>query len=725
MERFKIERFFGFLISALLMFNVNVIADEGMWLPMLLKKYNEKDMQAMGMRISADDIYNVNQTSLKDGIVIFGGGCTGVVVSPEGLLLTNHHCGYGRIQAHSSIEHDYLTDGFWAMDKNEELSNPGLRVTFLVKMEDVSEQIMKGVDETISEKKRDSIIRSHIDSLELSIEDTSHYSARVASFYHGNQYILFINEIYEDVRLVGAPPSNIGKFGGDTDNWMWPRHTGDFSVFRIYADSNNNPAKYSENNVPYKPKYFFPVSLKGVEKDDFTMVFGYPGSTQKYIPSWAVEHVTELKNPLRIALRGKRLDVINKYVEKDPKVRIQYASKSAGIANGWKKWIGESKGIYRMKTLEDKQQYEKEFQAWADSDPGRKKKYGNILPEFETAYSKVIPLEKAYTYTIEAGLGIEIVRYAISYRRLLDASKNKSDKEAIDKLVTNLKSRSKGFFKNYHMPIDEEIFEILISDYYNDLKPEDQPDIFNIITDKFDGDITKYTDYVFKNTFMTSEESVGKFLDTYKTGKYKKIAKDPAYQLAASIYGMFSRINPLLGKLDSKIDSLQRIYMKAQMEFHPDFRYFPDANFTLRVAYGNVKDYYPADGVYYDYYTTLDGIMEKEDPDIYDYVVEEKLKELYNENDYGQYADDDGSMHVCFIANNHTSGGNSGSPVINADGELIGLNFDRCWEGTMSDIVFDPNFCRNITLDIRYALFIMDKYAGAGHLVEEMTLSEN
>ncbi len=718
-------RFIGFLISALLIMNINVRADEGMWLPMLLKKYNEKDMHAMGMRISTDDIYSVNKTSLKDGIVIFGGGCTGVLVSPEGLLLTNHHCGYGRIQAHSSIEHDYLTDGFWAMNKDEELENPGLKVTFLVKMEDVSNLILKGVTDNISEKIRDSIIGSHIDKLVESIEDTSHYDARVKAFYHGNQFILFINEIYEDVRLVGAPPSNIGKFGGDTDNWMWPRHTGDFSVFRIYADSNNNPAKYSKNNVPYKPKFFFPVSLKGVEKDDFTMVFGYPGSTQQYIPSWAVEHVTELKNPIRVELRGKRLDIINKYVEKDPKVRIQYASKSAGIANGWKKWIGENKGIYRMKTLDEKQQYEAAFQAWADADPERKMKYGNLLPEFEKAYSKAGPLELSYTYTIEAGLGIEVVRYAISYRRLLEASKKKSSKEEIDKLLENLKKRSSGFFKNYHMPVDEEIFEVLIADYYKDLKPEDQPEIFETITNKFKGDIAKYTDHVFKHTFMTCECKVERFLDTYKAGKFKKIAKDPVYELAESIYAMFSIIGPQIRKLDNKIDSLQRIYMKAQMEFQPDLRYYPDANFTLRVAYGNVSDYYPADGVYYDYFTTLNGIMEKENPDIYDYVVEEKLKELYNEKDYGKYADDDESMHVCFIANNHTSGGNSGSPVINADGELIGLNFDRCWEGTMSDIVFDPDFCRNITLDIRYCLFIMDKFAGAGHLVEEMTLSEN
>ncbi|MFC2107348.1 S46 family peptidase [Bacteroidota bacterium] len=718
-------RYFGFLISALLIFSVNLKADEGMWLPMLLKKYNEKDMQAMGMRISAEDIYSVNQTSLKDGIVIFGGGCTGVVVSPEGLLLTNHHCGYGRIQAHSSIEHDYLTDGFWAMNKNEELKNPGLKVTFLVKMEDVSDQILEGVKDDMTEKIRDSIIASHIDTLISSIEDTSHYDARVRPFYYGNQYILFINEIYEDVRLVGAPPSNIGKFGGDTDNWMWPRHTGDFSVFRIYADSNNNPTKFSKNNVPYKPKYYFPVSTKGVEKDDFTMVFGYPGSTRQYIPSWAVEHVTELQNPIRIELRGKRLDVINKYVEKDPKVRIQYASKSAGIANGWKKWIGESKGIYRMKTIEEKQNYQQGFQKWADSDAERGKKYGNLLSEFEDAYGKVGPLSLSYTYAVEAGLGIEIVRYANSYRRLLEASKKKSSQEDIDKLVENLKSGSARFFKNYHMPIDEEVFVLLLSEYYNDMDPKDQPEIFNMIRSKYKGDIAKYAEYVFSKTFMTSEEKVDEFLDSYKTGKYKKIEKDPAFILAQSIYGIFYQISPQLSKLNNQIDSLQRIYMKAQMEFQPDLRYYPDANFTLRVAYGNVKDYFPKDGVYYDYYTTLDGIMEKEDPEIYDYVVEDKLKELYNEKDYGQYADDDGSMHVCFIANNHTSGGNSGSPVINADGELIGLNFDRCWEGTMSDIVFDPDFCRNITLDIRYCLFIMDKFAGAGHLVEEMTLSEN
>jgi len=703
---------------------VNASAGEGMWIPLFLGELNEGEMKSMGMRISAEDIYSINNASLKDAIVIFGGGCTGALVSDQGLMLTNHHCGYGAIQRHSSLEHDYLTDGFWAMSREEELPNPGLRVTFLISMEDVTEKVLDGVGAGMSEAIRDSIVKKNIDAVkEEALGEDSHFKARVVPFYHGNQYFLFITEVYEDVRLVGAPPSNIGKFGGDTDNWMWPRHTGDFSVFRIYADSNNKPAEYSEGNVPHKPKKHMPVSLKGVEKGDFTFVFGYPGSTREYIPSFAVEQLTEVQNPIRIKLREQRLNVMNRYIKDDDLIRIQYSAKSAGIANGWKKWIGESRGIARMDAIAEKQKMEKEFQVWANSEPARKKEYGGLISAFEKTYDEMEPMALSFTYLIEAGMGIELVRYAYSFNKLVNACKEKPEQEEVDKLVEQYGQSAERFFKNYYMPIDYDIFSILLQAYFDNIDPENWPEIFSEIKSKYNDNIDAYRDEVYENSMFTSAEKVDDFLGSFKASKYKKIEKDPAFMLAISIYEKyFNDIRPDIRKLDAGIDSLQRIYMKAQMAFQPEHRFYPDANFTLRVTYGNVDSYYPRDAVHYNYFTTLEGIMQKEDPNIYDYVVEDKLKELYTEKDYGPYVDKDGSMHVCFIATNHTSGGNSGSPVLDADGHLIGLNFDRNWEGTMSDIVYDPDQCRNITLDIRYCLFVMDKYAGAGYLVDEMTL---
>ena len=699
------------------------MSDEGMWIPLFLDELNEKEMQSMGMKISAEDIYSINHSSLKDAIVIFGRGCTAEIISDEGLILTNHHCGYGLIQRHSSLEHDYLTDGFWAMDKQEELSNPGLTVTLLVRMEDVTKRVFEGITDDLSEAKRDSIIKSHIEVIEKEAVDTTHYKAKVKSFFYGNQFILFVNEVFEDVRLAGAPPSNIGKFGGDTDNWMWPRHTGDFSIFRIYVDSNNMPAKYSKNNVPYKPKAHIPISLKGVEEDDFTFVFGYPGSTQKYISSFAVKSLCEVKNPVRIRLREKRIDVMNRYMNNSDLVRIQYSGKLAGVANGWKKWIGENRGIVRLDAIDKKREQENEFQQWTNSNQERVDKYGNLFAAFKETYGQLEPLELSLTYLFEAGLGIEIVNYSLGFRRLLEASKQKNGKEQIRDLVDRYKNREEKHFKDYHMPIDKEVFIALLEEYYSNLDKAYLPDIFNTIEKKFKSDFSLYADYVYRESIFASKEKTNKFLNNYTLSKYKKIEKDPAYKLAISIYGEFiNDIKPHIIRLKSKLDSLQRIYMQGLMEFQPDKRFYPEANFTLRVAYGKVRDYYPRDAVHYDYFTTLEGIMEKEDPDIYDYVVEDKLGELYNNKDYGQYADKDGSMHVCFIATNHTTGGNSGSPILNAEGQLVGINFDRNWEGTMSDIIYDPDQCRNIALDIRYCLFIIDKYAGAGHLIEEMTI---
>jgi hypothetical protein len=701
-------------------------ADEGMWIPLLLEQMNEKEMQEMGYKLTAEDIYSINHSSMKDGIVIFGGGCTAEVVSDQGLILTNHHCGYGRIQAHSSLENDYLTDGFWAMTKEEELPNPGLTVTFLIRMEDVTNQMLEGVTVDMTEKQRSDKLAENAKALEEEAVKDTHYRARVKPFYQGNQFYMFITEVYEDVRLVGAPPSNIGKFGGDTDNWMWPRHTGDFSVFRIYADSSNKPAKYSENNIPYKPKYHFPISLKGVDEGDFTFVFGYPGSTQQYIPASKVEHIAWVINPIRIDLRGQRLEIINKYIDKDDLVRIQYSSKAAGIANGWKKWIGENKGIARTNIIEEKLDLERAFQGWTLLSPDIGKTYGQLLPVYNKSIKGMSPIDKERTIIAETIFGIEIIRMGRYFDRLVRVCENEeSTDEDVKKAVGNMKRISEGYFKNYYQPLDKETFVAMLTAYMEMGDPALHPGSIVEMEEKYKGDIQAYADMIYDESIMASQESVNKFLDKFTQKKYKKIKQDPLYIMASEFADIY---NNVLGKQMMKYyaanDSLQRIYMKGLMRFRPQDRYYPDANFTLRVTYGNVKGFQPRDAVTYKHFTTLEGIMEKEDPNIYDYVVEDRLKELYESKDYGRYADKDGSMHVCFIATNHTSGGNSGSPLLSDRGELLGINFDRCWEGTMSDIVYDPAMCRNISIDIRYCLFIIDKFAGAGHLVDEMTIIE-
>ncbi|MBN1339310.1 MAG: S46 family peptidase [Bacteroidales bacterium] len=712
------------LFSLLVIVSGSVFPDEGMWIPLYLGEINEKEMQEMGMRITAEDIYSENNTSLKDAIVIFGGGCTGALVSDQGLLLTNHHCGYGRIQAHSSIDHDYLTHGFWAMDQSEELPNPGLAVTFLVRMEDVTDQALEGVNLNMSEKERNSKIDENIIRIKESVEKDTHYKARIRPFFGGNQYFLFVNEIYPDVRLVGAPPSNIGKFGGDTDNWMWPRHTGDFSVFRIYADKDNKPAPYSENNVPFKPKKHFTVSLNGVEEGDFTFVFGYPGSTQSYIPSFSVDLKTRL-NPIRIKIRDRKLDIISDAMDSDQEIRIQYSAKQAGIANGWKKYIGESRGIKRTNVIERKKEQEQTFNQWAQSSERNRKVYGSLLNEYEKNVKESEPYYISLAYLSEAGFGIETLRFALSFEELVTLCKDKESKDDdIRKSVERLQKSAEGHFKNYRKEVDKKIFIALIRTMVSDLSVSGISSGLSGMLEKHNNDVVALGNSLYEESIFSNKARTDAFLAGFKRGDRKKIEKDPAFILVSDFadyyYGF---LRQKVNMYETKTDSMQRIFMKGLMEMERDKKFYPDANSTLRVAYGLVKPYQPADAVYYHYFTTLNGIMEKEDPDIYDYVVEGKLKELYLEKDFGRYADKDGTMHTCFIATNHTSGGNSGSPVLNADGHLIGLNFDRCWEGTMSDIIYDPALCRNITLDIRYCLFIIDKYAGAGHLVREMTFS--
>ncbi len=713
-----------FLFSVLFLFNPSARSDEGMWIPLLLEQLNESEMQSMGMKITAEDIYSINKSSLKDAIILFGGGCTAEIISDKGLILTNHHCGYGRIQSHSSVDKNYLKNGFWAQHTKEELMNEGLTATLLIRMEDVTGKIMAEIHDEMSPVERDARISKIIGQIESEAIEGTHYEAKVKPFYYGNQYFLFITEVFRDIRLVGAPPESIGKFGGDTDNWMWPRHTGDFSLFRIYVDKNNKPADPSENNIPYSPKKHLKISLDGYDKGDFTFVFGYPGRTQEYLPSFALEMITRVENPASISMREKKLGIMSSYMEKETEIRIKYAAKYARVANFWKKMIGENRGIKRLDAINVKKEEEKAFREWANADKKRKSKYGDLLDKFEKMYQEVTPHNLAFNFFYEAVVGTEILMFARNFQSLVEVSQKEdaTDKE-INEAIEQLKKATKNHFKDYFLPIDKDIFISMFSMYYHELDESLHPGIFQEITNDYKGNIREYAKDIYKKSIFVSEESTLEFLEKYKQKHVKKILKDPAYNLSAGIFNhYFTVLLPALRKLNGQLDELQHTYMKAQMEMHPDKRFYPDANSTLRVAYGKVNTYFPKDAVEYLHFTTLKGVMEKDNPEIYDYVVDEKLKELFASKDYGQYADEDGSIHVCFIASNHTTGGNSGSPLLNAEGELIGINFDRNWEGTMSDLMYDPEQCRNISLDIRYCLFVIDKFAGAGHLVEEMTL---
>ncbi|WP_250433321.1 S46 family peptidase [Hanstruepera flava] len=684
----------------LLFITLQVSAQQGgMWIPSLLEGMNENEMKALGSKLTAKDIYDVNNSSLKDAIGHFNGGCTSEVISSKGLVLTNHHCGFSQIQSHSSLENDYLKDGFWAMNLKEELPNEGLFIEFIVRIEDVTEQVLAGVTETMTEKEKQSTIDKNSNSLQAEVTKEAWQDTKVKSFYKGNQYFLFVTERFEDIRLVGAPPSSIGKFGSDTDNWVFPRHTGDFSLFRIYADKNNRPAKYSEDNVPYKPKHYLPVSLDGVEEGDFTMVFGFPGRTDEYLPAVAIEHITKEYNPSNIAIREAALKVIDAQMKADDEVRIKYASKQARIANAWKKWIGENLGIEKSNAVAERKAFEATFTK-ALKEKGLEDKYGHILPEFDKLYADFADINIKRRNFIEVFLVTnELMQMTFRAYQVEQSLKQNPDNIEKDRdYITNL---LKGIHKNYDVTVDKGVFEAVMP-LYN--KTNVDPTIYD-------------------KTAFTNLDNALKLFDGSAEEVIKKLNEDAAYAYAKPMIDeFFSSINAEFQQKNEPITALQTEYMTALMKALPNARYFPDANSTLRVTYGQVRGYSPRDAVYYQPVSYLDGVIEKYVPGDYEFDVPQKLLDLYEAKDYGQYADSNGKVPVCFLGTNHTTGGNSGSPAIDAHGNLVGLNFDRVWEGTMSDMNYDPEICRNIMVDLRYVLFIVDKYAGAKHLIDEMEL---
>ena len=689
-----------FLKFLLLLITINVSAQQGgMWIPSLLEGMNEDEMTNLGSKLTAKDIYDVNNSSLKDAIGHFNGGCTSEIISDQGLILTNHHCGFSQIQSHSSLENDYLKDGFWAMNLEDELPNEGLYIEFIVRIEDVTSQVLSGVTDTMSEKEKQSQISKNSNAVEGATKKEAWQDTKMKAFFNGNQYFLFVTERFEDIRLVGAPPTSIGKFGSDTDNWVFPRHTGDFSMFRIYADANNRPAKYSKDNKPYKPKHFLPISLDGIEEGDFTLVFGFPGRTNEYLPAVAIEHITKEFNPSNIAIREAALKVIDAAMKTSDAVRIKYASKQARIANAWKKWIGENLGIEKSNAVANRKQFEAEFTS-ALKTKDLVNKYGNILPEFDKLYKDFANVNIKRRNFIEVFM-VTNELMQITFRAYQMEQAVNANADNFEKARVGLINRLKGIHKNYDATVDKGVYKNVMALY--------QPN--NIDAS------------IYEKSAFTNLDSALELLNGKPKEVLKKLNKDAAYLYAKPIIEKFvNTTDAEYAKKNEVISALQTKYMTALMEALPDARYFPDANSTLRVTYGQVRGYAPRDAVYYQPVSYLDGVIEKFVPGDYEFDVPKKLRDLYEAKDYGQYADKNGKVPVCFLGTNHTTGGNSGSPAIDAHGNLVGLNFDRVWEGTMSDMNYDPEICRNIMVDARYVLFIVDKFAGATRLIDEMKL---
>lgn len=708
------------LIGILVFFNSVIKADEGMWLLPLLNQLNIKQMKQEGFKLTAEDIYSINSSSLKDAIVIFGRGCTGEVISEQGLILTNHHCGYGSIQKHSTPEHDYLKDGFWAKTLEEEIPTPGLSVTFLVRIEDVTDKVNAVLGVQMTEQERDEAIEKISSEITKNAKEGNSYRADVKNYFGGNQFYLLVYEVFNDVRMVGAPPSSIGKFGADTDNWMWPRHTGDFSIFRVYASKENKPSAYSKENVPYKPKKALTISIKGVKKDDFTMILGYPGRTQRYMTSMELESTMKITNANRIYIRGIKQDILLKDMLADRAINIQYASKYAGSSNYWKNSIGQNKALKRLKVYDFKVQGEQKFSEWVNADPTRKAKYGDCLGLIKEGVDGTKDFAHVTQYISETlTRGTELITIAGTYKNL----KPHLDLKQIDSILKDihaLEIKAKTFYKDYSASTDRKVAKAMFRIFAENVDKKYQPDIFRIIEEKYNNNFDQFVDQMYDNSIFTDSVKLTQFLEKPDA---QVLGNDLAFIAATSINSKSDELNKLQESFTDKLSKGHRLYIAGVLEMSQGKAMYPDANSTMRLTYGQVEDYYPMDAVHYDFLTTLDGVMEKEDPDNWEFVVPNRLKELYKAKDYGRYGVK-GKMPVAFISTNDITGGNSGSPVMNAKGELIGTAFDGNWEAMSGDIVFEKQLQRCINVDIRYTLFIVDKYAGATRLINEMKIVE-
>ena len=707
------------LLILILGFGYKAKADEGMWLLPLIEKLNIGKMTSLGFKLSAEDIYSLNKASLKDAIVIFGGGCTGEVVSSQGLILTNHHCGYEVIQSHSSVEHDYLTNGFWAMSKSDELPNPNLAVTFLIRIEDVTDQILSAVSAEMNETARNAAIASERMKIEQKAAEGNNYRATVGSFYGGNYFYLLVYERYTDVRLVGAPPSSIGNFGSDTDNWEWPRHSGDFSVFRVYSAPDGKPAPYSKNNVPLKPKHYLPVSIKERNEGDFAMILGYPGRTSRYFTSYEIDEQLQIVHPVRIKVRGMKQDAWMQDMQADPKVNIQYSSKYHISSNYWKFSIGQKQSLERLDIKAKKKQIEEQFNKWILTNSDNKQKYGEALNLIKSAIEGRAESFRALSYANECIQGCELMMMSMDFDALIAALKS-GDKARISTAVADIKSDAEEFYKDYNAPTDNRSTKAMLKLFREDVPAKFHPDFFaNIIDAKFNGDIDKFVDDMFAKSILTSQAKLERFL---ANPNIEAIENDPAHVAMISFSNASTEISRKTYSYESAVMEGRRLWIAALMKMTPEKIQYPDANSTMRMSYGTVKNYEPRDGVIYKHYTTLEGVLEKYKPGDYEFDLSQRFLDLYAKKEYGRYASSDGYLPVCFLTTNDITGGNSGSPVINGNGELIGLAFDGNWESMSGDIAYEPELQRSIAVDIRYVLWVIDIYAGAKHLVDEMTI---
>ena len=709
------------ILGVLLIFPVALKADEGMWLPFLIEDTLYYKMQEMGLNLRPEEVFSFTESSLKDAVVSFGGFCTGEIISDKGLVLTNHHCGYGRIQSHSSVENDLLTDGFWAMSKEEELPNPGLFVRFLVNVEDVTAEITEALSDDMTEEERALAIRGRSNDLVEKATEDNHYTASVSSFFAGNMFYLFAYETFNDVRLVGAPPSSIGAFGGDTDNWEWPRHTGDFALFRVYTAPDGSPAEYAEENIPLRPKHHLPVSIRGVEENDFAMVLGFSGRTERYLTSHGIDYRLENMYPVRIDIRRKKLDILEENMAASDEIRIKYASKHSGISNYWKNFIGMSESLKRLNVAEEKRSLENRFYQWVQQDESRKEEYGTVLNDFQKVYDGFRTFESANYVFIEAmATGPDVMRLANGFQTLAGMLEEETESAELEEEVNRLRAVAERIYRNYSQDVDEQLWAAMFEIYQKKVSKENLPDIFDHIRTKFDNDFQKYARQVYEASIFANKDRIVAFLEN---PVLEVLKSDPIFKATRSVFSHYQTLNAQMEEYRNLLARSNRMFQRGLLEMKPDYLFYPDANGTMRFTYGTVNGYYPMDAVYYHYKTTLSGVMEKEDPDHHEFVVPGELKDLYLSGDFGRYGQD-GQMVVNFITNNDITGGNSGSPVINGDGHLIGIAFDANWEGMSGDILFEHEMQKCINVDARYMLFIIEKFSGATHLIEEMTIVE-